>query len=45
MVDLYELRLFDDTLICFSLAKKGIEGLVAEIIYINEDLYYKQNEI
>ena len=37
MVDLYELRLFDDTLICFSLAKKGIEGLVAEIIYINED--------
>ena len=37
MSDLYELRLYDDTLLIFTFAQKGIEGLVAEICYINEE--------
>lgn len=36
MEDLYELKLYDETLITFSLQEKGIEGLVANIIDINQ---------
>ena len=37
MNSLYELRLYDETLLTFSMAEKGLEGLVAEIDYINDD--------
>lgn len=37
MNSLYELRLYDETLLTFSMAEKGLEGLVAEIDYINND--------
>lgn len=37
MISLYELRLYDETLLTFSMAEKGLEGLVAEIDYINND--------
>ena len=37
MISLYELRLYDETLLTFSMAEKGPEGLVAEIDYINND--------
>ena len=37
MISLYELRLYDETLLTFSMAEKGLEGLVAEINYINND--------
>ena len=33
----YELRLYDKTLIIFTLEERGIEGLVSEIISINEE--------
>jgi len=37
MISLYELRLYDETLLTFSMTEKGLEGLVAEIDYINND--------
>lgn len=38
--NLYELRLFDDILMKFSLENKGLEGLVAQIKWINDDKKY-----
>ena len=35
-MDLYELRLYDEKLLTFRLEERGIEGLVAEILIINE---------
>jgi hypothetical protein len=32
MRNIYDLRLFDDTLITFSLEEKGLEGLQADIL-------------
>lgn len=37
MVQNYELRIYNDTLITFSLEKRGLEGLSAEIISIADD--------
>ena len=37
MENTYELRLYDSPLIAFTLEGRGIEGLVAEIISVNED--------
>lgn len=37
MASLYEMRLYDDTLLAFSLEEKGLEGLVADIKYINNE--------
>ena len=37
MSDVYELRLYDETLMIFSLFEKGLEGLVSEILYVNEE--------
>ncbi len=36
-INLYDLRLFDDVLMKFSLENKGLEGLVADIKWINND--------
>lgn len=38
MSEKYELRLYDDTLLTFSLEQRGIEGLVAGIETVNEAL-------
>ena len=37
MENTYELRLYDTPLLTFTLEERGIEGLVAEIITVNED--------
>lgn len=37
MSDVYELRLYDEVLIIFNLFEKGLEGLVSEILYVNEE--------
>lgn len=37
MSDLYSLRLYDTELACFSLEKRGLEGLVAEILSVQQD--------
>ena len=37
MSDVYELRLYDETLMIFSLFEKGLEGLVSKILYVNEE--------
>ena len=37
MENTYELRLYDTPLIVFTLEERGIEGLVAKIITVNED--------
>ncbi len=37
MVQNYELRIYNDTLITFSLEKRGLEGLSAEIISVADD--------
>lgn len=37
MAQLYELRLFNESLVTFALEKRGLEGLSAEIISIAED--------
>ena len=42
MSDVYELRLYDETLMIFSLFEKGLEGLVGEVLYVNEE---KKHEI
>ena len=33
---IYELRLYDTPLLTFSLTQRGIEGLIAEILAVNE---------
>ena len=35
--NIYELRLYDEPLMAFTLEERGIEGLVAKIIKVNED--------
>lgn len=37
MSNVYRLKLYDEILLTFSLEEKGLEGLTAEIQYINED--------
>ena len=37
MLQNYELRIYNDTLITFSLEKRGLEGLSADIISIADD--------
>ena len=37
MVQNYELRIYNDTLITFSLEKRGLEGLSANIISVADD--------
>ena len=37
MSNVYHLKLYDEILLTFSLEEKGLEGLTAEIQYINED--------
>ncbi|MCL2124597.1 MAG: XRE family transcriptional regulator [Oscillospiraceae bacterium] len=37
MESMYELRLYDTMLLAFSLEERGIEGLVAKIITVNDD--------
>lgn len=37
MISSYELKLYDETLLTFNMAEKGLEGLVAEIDYIDKD--------
>lgn len=37
MAQVYEWRIYDDTLMEFSLEEKGLEGLVADIKYINDE--------
>ena len=37
MSNIYHLKLYDDILLTFSLEEKGLEGLTAEIQYINDD--------
>lgn len=37
MSDIYELRLYDEILLIFSLTEKGLEGLIAQILYVNDD--------
>ena len=36
MTNQYELRLYDTTLLTFSLAEEGIEGLSAKILSVND---------
>ena len=38
MSNIYSLRIYDTELVRFSMEKRGLEGLVAEIISVNEDL-------
>lgn len=38
MAESYSLRLYDTELLCFSMEKRGLEGLVVEIICVNDDL-------
>lgn len=40
MSNIYNLKLYNDTLVTFSLEEKGIEGLAAEVLNINEELKY-----
>ena len=37
MIDKYSLRLYDEELLTFSLTDKGLEGMKAEILSVNED--------
>lgn len=37
MGNIYELRLFDDILLTFSLQEQGLEGLTAHILYVDTD--------
>ena len=37
MSDIYSLRLYDTELIRFSLEKRGLDGLVAEIISVQDE--------
>ena len=37
MSDLYSLRLYDTELMRFSMEKRGLEGLVAEVLYVQKD--------
>jgi transcriptional regulator with XRE-family HTH domain len=37
LTDAYELRLYNDTLLTFTLEEKGIEGLTAGIVKVNSD--------
>lgn len=37
MAQIYEIRLYDDTLLEFSMEEKGLEGLIADIKYVNEE--------
>ena len=37
MSNVYHLKMYDDILLTFSLEEKGLEGLTAEIQFINED--------
>ena len=37
MSDIYSLRLYDTELMRFSMEKRGLLGLVAEILYTNEE--------
>ena len=37
MAQIYEMRLYDDTLLEFSLEEKGLQGLIADIKYVNKD--------
>ena len=37
MNNIYNLKLYNETLLTFSLEEKGLEGLKVEIIYINEE--------
>lgn len=37
MSDLYSLRLYDTELMRFSMEKRGLEGLVAEILSVQQD--------
>ena len=37
MAEIYELRLYDEALLEFSLEEKGLKGLVADIKYVNEE--------
>jgi hypothetical protein len=36
MKGMYELRLYDQTLMTFSLKEQGVMGLIAEIISVDE---------
>ncbi len=38
MNNIYSLRIYDTELVRFSMEKRGLEGLVAEIIFVNNDL-------
>ncbi len=38
--DIYSLRIFDKELIRFSMRKRGLAGLVAEILFVNEEDAY-----
>lgn len=40
MMQIYELRLYDDVLLEFSLEEKGLEGLIADIKYVNDEKKY-----
>jgi len=40
MSSVYSLRIYDTELIRFSMETRGLEGLVAEILSVNEDLKY-----
>lgn len=37
MSNIYNLKLYNETLLTFSLEEKGLEGLKVEIVYINEE--------